>query len=314
MNSFLYLDEYKMYSISAQLFGGLTESIVEFSKEERSENEKQKGPFGSGNLLADIASEQSGKEEKKFLHDYAYTLFEKKLTEDAKVLDLTDPLPASFPEDIQKFSFVKVTGQSLFTDVPLMAKLFTEFNTLGEALTYITTFSKLADMKEAAEDKIKGVGDRNKKAGLHEQIKSAANIKKLAKEQGLQQDEKFLKNLSYVLTYMMKDDFEVQLSLRSEENTSVFFSSPLKRNCLREQCEAIIRKYGRRCEEPLTLFGMITQGRKKRDKSQVEEGDAENLRAAILRIVNATASIEETFFARLDEEYLIDPVALFRQL
>jgi hypothetical protein len=94
----------------------------------------------------------------------------------------------------------------------------------------------------------------------------------------------------------------------------VFFSSPLKRDCLREQCDVIIRKYSRRCEEPLTLFGTITQGRKKRGGPQAEEGLPENLRIAILRMVNATALIEENFFARLDNEYLVDPIALFRPL
>lgn len=143
MNSFLYLDEYKMYSISAQIFGGLTESVVEFSGQEKRETEAQKGPIGSGQLLADIVSRQSAKEEKKFLHDYAYTLFEDKLREDHKLLDLSDPLSESFKDEIQKNSFVKVTGKALFTDVPLIAKLFSEFNTIGEALTYITHFGEL---------------------------------------------------------------------------------------------------------------------------------------------------------------------------
>lgn len=35
MNSFLYLDEYKMYSISAQIFRGHTESVVEFSSKQQ---------------------------------------------------------------------------------------------------------------------------------------------------------------------------------------------------------------------------------------------------------------------------------------
>lgn len=77
MNSFLYLDEYKMYSISAQIFGGLIESIVEFSGSEKIDKESQKGPFSSGRLMADIASEQAGRQERKFLQDYAYTIFEK---------------------------------------------------------------------------------------------------------------------------------------------------------------------------------------------------------------------------------------------
>lgn len=171
-------------------------------------------------------------------------------------------------------------------------------------------------MAGEAEEKLKDLTDRNKKAVLKQQIKSVASIRNLAKEKGLYQDETFLKHLSYLLTYMMKDDFEVQLSLANSDGKSVFFNSPLARESLREPCDAIIRKYSRQCEEPLTLLGMITQGRKSKDLGTTsdEKGTPENFRQVLLTLVNATATIEETFFARLENEYLIDPIALFRQL
>lgn len=42
---FIYLDEYKMYSLSSQLFEGLTEEIVQISSRSKEETEEQKGPL-----------------------------------------------------------------------------------------------------------------------------------------------------------------------------------------------------------------------------------------------------------------------------
>ena len=48
IKSFIYLDEYKMYSISSQLFEGLTEYVLTGEKKSFSESEQQKGTFFSG--------------------------------------------------------------------------------------------------------------------------------------------------------------------------------------------------------------------------------------------------------------------------
>ena len=81
IKSFLYLDEYKMYSISSQLFGGLTEYLMDIQEETSKEEEKQSGQFGSGRAMAHILESESRTEEKKYLHDYSFTLLERHLRE-----------------------------------------------------------------------------------------------------------------------------------------------------------------------------------------------------------------------------------------
>ena len=76
LRSFIYLDNYKMYSISSQLFEGLTEYIVKSETHNIKEEENQKGPYGRGKILAEIIENNSNTTEKKFLHDYSYNLFE----------------------------------------------------------------------------------------------------------------------------------------------------------------------------------------------------------------------------------------------
>lgn len=88
IKNFIYLDEYKMYSLSSQIFEGITEYLVSTNYKEEENNDKQKGGFASGRILADIIKDGSKTEERKYLHDYSYTLFEKYLIENNKVADI----------------------------------------------------------------------------------------------------------------------------------------------------------------------------------------------------------------------------------
>lgn len=66
IKSFIYLDEYKMYSISSQLFEGLTEYILSGEKESITESEQQKGSLGSGRVMGDILVKEKDSSEKRF--------------------------------------------------------------------------------------------------------------------------------------------------------------------------------------------------------------------------------------------------------
>ncbi|HSH24742.1 MAG TPA: hypothetical protein VLA13_04310, partial [Massilibacterium sp.] len=111
IKNFIYLDEEKMYSLSSQLFEGVTEYVLNESASERDETEEQKGPVGSGRVLGDILRNSERNTEKKFLNDYSYTIFEKKLLDDDRVLVLTN-LELAADKDINKKSFIKITSKA----------------------------------------------------------------------------------------------------------------------------------------------------------------------------------------------------------
>lgn len=67
IKSFIYLDEYKMYSISSQIFEGITESLTRFQGSTTEKKEEQKGPIASGQVMADILKFESGTQEKNAL-------------------------------------------------------------------------------------------------------------------------------------------------------------------------------------------------------------------------------------------------------
>lgn len=77
IKNFIYLDEDKMYSLSSQIFEGVTEYILDEKSTESEETESQKGPLASGRILSDILKRVGRTTEKKFLNDFSYSLFEK---------------------------------------------------------------------------------------------------------------------------------------------------------------------------------------------------------------------------------------------
>ena len=89
IKSFLYLDEYKTYSISSQIFEGITEYLMDYKRTTKEQDERQSGPFTSGRVIADILRSESMTQERKFLHDYSYTLFENRLKEEERVLSIS---------------------------------------------------------------------------------------------------------------------------------------------------------------------------------------------------------------------------------
>ena len=89
IKNFIYLDEEKMYSLSSQIFEGITEYVLNESGTSNQDSESQKGPVGSGKILADVIISTSKATEKKFFHDHSFTLFENHLMEQNRVLDIS---------------------------------------------------------------------------------------------------------------------------------------------------------------------------------------------------------------------------------
>lgn len=308
IKNFIYLDEEKMYSLSSQLFEGVTEYVLNESSSEQDESEEQKGPVGSGKILGDILKNSERNTEKKFLNDYSYTIFEKKLLDDEMVLivnfDKADKKNFSTGK-----SFIKITSKATFNDIKSINNTLKNFNKIGKALAHITNFQEISAVREQLEKAKQNVKDRNQKSKLQTQLKSMTNINKLATESGLQQDQAFLDDLSLVLTYGFQDQLEIQMDL-----VESIFSANLNRSFLREPEELVIRKYSRKTEVEFTLFGIITQyQREKFEELEVDE-NYNSIKEALMNLVSHLSNVEATFTGRLSNEIIIDPIALYTEL
>lgn len=322
LRSFIYLDNYKMYSISSQLFEGLTEYIVKSKTNNIREEESQKGPIGSGKILADIIETDVNQTEKKFLHDYSYNLFEDKLYENGNVLEIDSENIDDNIKKLDDFSFVKITGNVAFNDLKLMEDTLLNFNKIGEALGYITHKAEYDEQIKEYEETIKNIKDRNQKAKAKAIFKSSTEFKKILKEQGLQLEEDYLKHMAYILDYGYNQQFEVQIPIKTDEKAYHLFSAQLNRDNLKDNEYSIIKKYSRETEKKFKLFGIITQKLSQKEKDdnfnslKLDFDDIENpsMKEAVMNMVSAITNIEKSFTGKLDYEYIIDPIAMYIEI
>jgi len=319
---FIYLDNYKMYSISSQLFEGLTEYIVKSETANFKETNSQKGNFGTGRLMADIVEKNAQSTEKKFLYDYAYTLFEDALKNEERILEINSQNIQQTISQINDYSFVKITNQILFNDTKIVNDTLSKFNSVGEAFAYITKKKDFDNAKAQADAILKTSKDPREKQSAQNVIKTKFNIKEIAKESGMYLDEEYLKNLALVFNYGYNDQFEVQMPITASDN-HFLFSSLLNREMLLEKEESLITKYSRETEKPFTLLGIPTQIQSIKERLSFYEkviqkfssGDTNlTIKESVMNIVSHLSNLEATFTGKLPYEYIIDPIAIYREL
>ncbi len=319
IKSFIYLDEYKMYSISSQIFEGLTEYSIDYQQSTSREDQTQSGPFASGRMLGRILGSQSGIEEKRFLHDYAYTLFERHLRDQDRVCSISSDSIDDVRDDISGVGFVAIRGRVAFNDMKALKGLISGFNDVGEALAGVIHFDEIGKVRKALEKQEAVTKDRNQRARLRQRRKQLRDLSALAAELGLQQEPQLLKQLAFLLDYGFQDQFEVRM-----RTGSCSFSSNLKREYLREDEELLVRKYSRFPDKTFVLFGTIAQGASETASDTSEQTDLDNgesggegiehMKEAVMQLVEALANVEQTFSGKLSSEIIVDPIALYCEL
>ena len=313
IKSFIYIDEYRMYSISSQIFEGITEYLVNYQGTKKELTEEQKGPIGSGRVLADILISGSGIQERKYLHDYSYKLFEDHLVASERVLNIDASNIDTAITNIDSKSFVKIKAKATFNDINMIKATTERFNELGEALAYITNYKTIEEVKKQLETAEKTTTDRNQKAQLHHKLKALTDIKTIAKQTGLTQDKLFLEKLRLILEYGFQDQFEVLMTIGEH-----LFSANIKREYLRENEHILVRKYSRQAEKDFVLFGTVAQSSKQMTEPSKKEMPATteqpHIKEAVMKLVDALSAVESTFTGRLNNEIIIDPIAIYREL
>lgn len=308
IKNIIYLDEDKMYSLSSQLFEGVTEYVLNEKNLEKSESEEQKGPISSGRIVGDILKNSERNTEKKFLNDYSYTLFEQKLIEEDKVIVASDT-SNDFEESLGRKSFIKIKAKVTFNDINSIINTFGIFNELGKALTYVTVFEDIEGIESELAEARKTRNDKNRVSELTAELKKLKDIDRLAIESGLKYDNKFLQNLNFLLEYGLKDQFEVEMKIPNR-----IVSANLNRDFLRGSEDLLIRKYSRETEVEFTLFGIVTQYKKEQLEITDEGNNYENMKDAMMHLVAHMTNLESAFTGRRSNEIIIDPIALYTEL
>lgn len=308
IKSFIYLDNDKMYSISSQLFEGLTEYIFKDNKITATEDDQQKLQVLSGSIMRELFQQEKGSSEKRFFHDYAYNLFEKELTDRGLLSTIDDHTKL---DDMAGKQFIKVKGKAYFNDYKALSETFRQFNEIGYALGYIQCNGTMGEALNLIDKTIKQTNDRNQKTKVaHQKNVVDGAFKNYLKEQGLYVNDKFLDNLVKIYEYGYKDMFAVHIPYRE---SNIVFVSILNRDFLKEKEFSLISKYSRRTEVEFSIVGLLTQSGG--EKALINSDDPEgSMKQASLNFTSIISNLEDTFSGRLGNECIIDPIAIYREI
>ena len=95
------------------------------------------------------------------------------------------------------------------------------------------------------------------------------------------------------------------------------FSADCKRNDLRENEHSLIRKYSRLSEKEFVLIGTIAQSPSKsinRQEDSEDSSETQHLKEAIMSLVEGLSAVEFEFSGKLENEIIVDPIAIYREI
>lgn len=314
LRQLIYLDEYKMYSLSSQLFEGLTEWLVKHEQAAQAEEERQKGEYWSGNLWSHCSTNVQGQQERRILHDHAYALFETELEKQDAIIRCDSSSPSELIARILPGSFVRVEGWSDFNDMKVICETIEKFNEYGQSITYVTTHNQRIAAAQGTEVELKKHKDKNAQAKIKAARKAATDVERLAEKAGLRLDEGLLKHTGHLLNYGYRGHFEVQIFPFGNQPAQSFFSAVLKRECLREEEMLITKKFSRQASGKFCLVGIVCQCPGEPERPKIERSEPQQLREALGVMVSAVCEVERLFFGRLENEFVVDPIALYREI
>ena len=313
IKNFLYLDEYKMYSISSQIFEGITEFLTDYRGTAREESEEQRGPIASGRQMADILRTESGSQERKYLHDYSYSLFERRLRDHGRVISVSLDTILESINSMANATFVAITARVAFSDLNVIKSTIASYNQIGEAITYLSHSNEFEQQQEMLSNSATSNRDRNRQAKTRQQQKQFEElIQQTAKSSGLHLNPTMIEKLEFILEYGFQDLFEIRMRL-----ADYIFTACLKRECFRENEQLVVRKYSRFTEKDFVLFGTVAQSSDVVDNESIRAEEVNSdlpLKEIIMALVGSLAEVESHFSGRLTNEIIIDPIALYCEI
>ncbi|SEP71647.1 DUF6414 family protein [Pseudomonas soli] len=312
MKSFVYLDENKMYSLSSQLMEGVTDFVVKEHSSRDSEQEAQAGKFSSGQKLASIIETTSGNVEKKFLHDYAYTIFEDRLQESGKIISLTsDSLFAEVSNVSDGRRFIRLKAKATFLDAIEILNNLEALVDMQEAISIVA----VNDFREALLNEIENLADNSSKKVRLAQLKS--ELERFSKSQipkdKASNDRLQYKNIAAVLEHGFKRRLDLSMDMRDCR-----VNADLKRDCLKDSEDFVFKTYSRMAEVELVLLGMVTQCRaydenaKGADDFPIFGGGP--MSEMIRHTTMALQGLEAHFHRPPVNQIIVHPIALYLEL
>lgn len=115
-----------------------------------------------------------------------------------------------------------------------------------------------------------------------------------------------MEKIALLVKYCFSDQFEIQ-QLGDES----IFTSCLKREFLREKEDILVKKYSRKTEKEIVVFGMISQAFSGSEPEIDDDKDYENMKAVLMNFVKHLTNVEISISGKQENEVVIDPIAAY---
>jgi hypothetical protein len=115
-----------------------------------------------------------------------------------------------------------------------------------------------------------------------------------------------MSDLALLTKYGFSDQFEIQ-----QLGGEVVFTSCLKREFLREKEDLLVKKYCRKTEKEIVVFGVISQAFSAFEPDINDGKDYSNMKAALTNIIEHLTLIENSISGKQENEVVIDPIAAY---
>jgi hypothetical protein len=302
MRSFIYLDKYKLYSFSSQLFGGLVNEIVKVSARGKGAESRADNNASPTQVVAEIASEATATAERRFMHDHAYELFEKELSARGQ---LVIPDAATTIDKFYQPCFLKASGPATFMDAPSLRSLIGSLNDLIDSFATMSSLQTIEENCGPIREKIRNTKDRNQIAKLEHTLKTASSITSIAEAMG-RQDPRVLASVSRLLDFGYGEQFRLDIPV---ETCRLVFSASLDEASLREARSVLMQKYSKRTDRTVVVVGVPTQAGGQTGTSDTFK--YEGMREAMDNLDQIATGLYAQFTGRMQNEVVLDPIAVY---
>lgn len=303
IKNFIYLDEQKLFSFSSQLFEGVTEYLLSQHSTEHTEEEHQKGTIASGRAIADAVKEASQSTTKKFLHDYAFNLFEAELINSELLIDV-DSSSYTYSDicDSSK-SFIRIRAKGKFVDLKEIRELFKKFNEIGDAIAKAQLTEKYQEL-----EKLKA---ENKASAQAKQLQSQIDkaVRKMKANSALVLPKDVLDSMDTMLEQFGDDIVRFKQYVGNAEYTSCM--SP---ESFREPIKVICRKYSRKTAKEFVVLGTISHSHDTQGVEIKNIPDGATMISHMVGLAENLYDLEQVFGSRNENEIIIEPIAVYTEL
>ena len=222
---------------------------------------------------------------------------------------LFDVKPETTIEDLHDKGFVRVKGKIIFEDYTKILYTLEHFNEIGRAfgeLQNLEVFNALRNLKSESVQ-TKDREQKNKKRLATKNVEK--RIEEHLKSQGLLIDESSIDSIHKIMSFGYRNCYEVRMSM---DNSPTLYTAVINQEFLKEPETSLISKYSRLSEKEFTLIGVVSQAGNA--QATIPEITGNDLKSAVVKIVEQIASLEYQFNGRTNNECIIDPIAIFTEI